>query len=162
MCHAVQSSWAEAGRDALAAAASGPTTIGDKLLHLAGNLAFLTGLLAAAAARRRGALPRGALPRGRQTLLRAALWVQGLHVAEHLALTTTLILAGRGHGVSTGFGLFASGTTAAIAWRVWLHFLINLVATVLAVSALANWASSARVVHQSGPLVRQTTAAPRG
>lgn len=157
MCHAVQSSWAEAGRDALAAAASGPTTIGDELLHLAGNFAFLTGLLAAAAARRRGALPRA-----RQTLLRAALWVQGLHVAEHLALTTTLILAGRGHGDSTGFGLFASGTTAAIAWRVWLHFLINLVATVLAVSALANWASSARVVHQSGPLVRQTTAAPRG
>jgi hypothetical protein len=59
--------------------------------------------------------------------LRSAVRIQALHMAEHVALTSTVLFGSRAIGVSTFFGLVdGSGTTW---WRVWFHFLINLVAT---------------------------------
>lgn len=121
--------WAVPARDVLAAAADGRTATGTELLHLVGNAVFLAGIVALAAV--------SAGYRGRpRRWLRTALVVQGLHVAEHLALTVTWLARGRADGLSTLFGLLPAGTAATGAVRVWFHFTVNLVATA---AALAAW-----------------------
>jgi hypothetical protein len=100
-----------------------------EILHLLGNGAFLVGLIALWAI----AASKGARI-GEFGGLRPALVVQGLHVAEHVALTVTQLSIGSAVGVSTLFGLAADGP-AAWSYRVLFHFVINLVATVFAVRA---------------------------
>jgi hypothetical protein len=121
--------WAVIGADALAELTDGHRGSGVELLHLVGNLIFLAGLAAAVrivrAQRRPGTRP-----------LRVALWVQTAHVAEHVLLTVTWLATGRALGVTTAFGSLASLPSLEIALRVWLHFAINLVATVVALRGL--------------------------
>lgn len=64
-------------------------------------------------------------------------------------LTVSVLLLGVGHGVSTAFGLLAPGTPVATSVRIWLHLVVNLVATVLAVVALVRLCGSVdhRAVH---------------
>jgi hypothetical protein len=59
--------------------------------------------------------------------MRAALALQGLHVAEHVALTPS---------VSTGFGTMSGASL--FAYRIWFHFVVNLGATILAVTAFVS------------------------
>jgi len=119
--------WAEAGRDALAV--GGDPATGTELLHLLGNVIFLVGLVALwRYARRSGEREGGAL--------RAGLWLQGVHVGEHVLLTGSWALFGRALGFSTLFGALSGPALAG--FRVWWHFLMNLAVTVLAVVAL--WA----------------------
>lgn len=119
--------WAAAGRDALAV--GGDAVAGNELLHLLGNAIFMAGLVAlAGVARRRSS-------RGRA--LRFAVVVQGVHVAEHVALTGSVLLGGRAIGVTTLFGLLDAGPTL---WtlRVAAHFALNAVATAAAGLAVAT------------------------
>lgn len=125
--------WAAVGRDALAAAVDGVAASGAELLHLVGNGLFLAGLVALSLV----AAQRG-VEHDRTRSLRAALLVQGLHVAEHVLLTTSWFLAGEAWGASTVFGLLEPGTVVAGAVRVWFHFAVNLAATALAVRALRD------------------------
>jgi hypothetical protein len=103
-------------------AIGGDHALGAELLHLMGNSMFLGGLVALVAVRRASGQTFAAMGH-----LRSAVRVQALHMAEHVALTSTVLFGSRAIGVSTFFGLVdGSGTTW---WRVWFHFLINLVAT---------------------------------
>ncbi|HEX9866584.1 MAG TPA: DUF6008 family protein [Acidimicrobiia bacterium] len=127
--------WALPARDALAVA--GEVPLGNELLHLVGNLVFLGGLMALAIYwNRRGG---EASPH-----LRTALWVQGIHMGEHLALTATTVIFGKAAGLSTFLGLISG--PAMTSFRVWFHLLINLVATWYAGRALL-------ALHSKGLLV---------
>lgn len=117
--------WAIEGRDALAA--DGNLALGNELLHLVGNLIFLAGLLALVLYCHRQA-------RETPSPLRVAMMVQGIHVAEHLALTATTAAWGKAAGLSTFFGLVSGPVMTS--YRVWFHFLINLVATWFAARAV--------------------------
>lgn len=127
------SAWAGVARDQFARVAGGGPAAGAELLHLVGNGIFLAGLAAAAAALRSA----GADRRGSRWT-RRALWVEGFHLAEHVALTLSVVAVGRPLGLSTAFGLLSPGTPIAGSYRVWWHLLINLVATVLALRAIAE------------------------
>lgn len=106
------SPWARNGVDVLAGLTDGRHGTGAELLHLLGNLVYLTGLAAAL---------RLAVTQHRpRRLLRVALWVQAVHVVEHVLLTTTWLAVSRPLGVSTAFGALTDNPTAAVAARVWL------------------------------------------
>lgn len=119
--------WAVEGRDALAVA--GNLVLGNEILHLVGNLIFLGGLVALFLYCRRRAL-------GMPSALHVAFVIQGIHVAEHVALTTTTALWGKAIGISTFLGLVNGPVMTS--YRVWFHFLINLVATWFAARAVMS------------------------
>lgn len=129
--------WAVEGRDALAA--GGNLALGNELLHLVGNLIFLGGLLALVLYSRR---------REQETPspLRIAMVVQGIHVAEHVVLTVTTVVWGKAAGLSTFFGLVDGPVMTS--YRVWFHFLINLVATWFAARAVMVFYSRGLLVDR--------------
>jgi len=129
--------WAAEGRDALAI--GGETALGNELLHLLGNLIFLAGLIALAALCRRAGRTADDFPD-----LRAALVIQGFHVGEHVALTTTTAIYGNAIGLSTFLGLVSG--PAMTSYRVWFHLLINLIATWYAGRALIRMIGAGLVV----------------
>lgn len=115
--------WAAAGRDVLTF--GGPPTTGVEVLHLLGNLIFLVGVVGL------WMYARGRV--GGSRPLRAALWLQGFHVGEHVLLTSTWLVTGSALGTSTLFG--ALDGAALSGYRVWWHFIVNLAATILALRA---------------------------
>ncbi|MFP3883813.1 MAG: DUF6008 family protein [Actinomycetota bacterium] len=127
--------WAVEGRDVLAI--GGDLALGNEFLHLLGNIIFLAGLVALVVYSRRQA-------ENVPSPLRAAMVVQGLHGAEHVALTATTAMWGKAAGLSTFFGLVSGPVMTS--YRVWFHFLINLVATWFAARAVM-------VLHSRGLLV---------
>lgn len=127
------SPWAEVGAHGLAALADGRQATGEELLHLVGNLIFLSGVIAALRLAVR-------LNRSGTGRLRFALWLQTFHVAEHVLLTTTWLATGRALGITTAFGALAASPVTAVAVRVWAHLILNLTATVPALlGALLAW-----------------------
>lgn len=124
--------WATAGRDALAL--GGDIALGTEVLHLAGNVVFLVGLLAF------GALVRGHAGSRTRRSLHLALVVQALHVAEHVALTATAATAGTAVGVTTVFGLLENGP-ALWTLRVNAHLTLNTIATVAAAVSVLAWSA---------------------
>lgn len=129
--------WAVEGRNALAV--GGDAALGNEMLHLVGNLIFLGGLGALLAYCRRRAL-------GTPSALRIASVIQGIHVAEHVALTTTAAMWRMAIGLSTFVGLVEGPVMTS--YRVWFHFLINLAASWYAARAVM-------AVHARGLLVDQ-------
>jgi hypothetical protein len=94
---------------------------GNELLHLLGNLIFFFGLLAINHALRVSTTSR----RDRRFSL-AALAIQGIHVTEHVLLTTTWYLTGVPRGASTLFGYaFTLPAPWAPGIRIVWHFLAN-------------------------------------
>lgn len=138
--------WAIEGRDALAA--GGNLALGNELLHLVGNLIFLGGLLALVLYSRR---------REQETPspLRIAMVVQGIHVAEHVVLTATSSVWGKAAGLSTFFGLVSGPVTTS--YRVWFHFLVNLVATWYAARAVMVLHSRGLLIESMRALEKPTT-----
>lgn len=127
--------WAAAGRDILATGVGGEAAGGAELLHLLGNGIFMAGLLALAVlVRRQPAKSKVAQP---NWALRGALWSQGFHTVEHVLLTTTWLTGGTALGFTNLFGAVPGGAAGATT-RVWVHFAINLVATMYGVIALRH------------------------
>jgi len=124
--------WAVVGRDMLAA--GGAAVTGTELLHLIGNVIFFVGLIGMClvlVCQRRSITDH-------QLLKKGIMW-QGVHVAEHVALTTTWLVFGKSMGISTFFGLVSAGPFLS-SYRVWWHFVINLIVTVYAARALKGFA----------------------
>lgn len=135
--------WARSAADGLSNSA-----LGVEVLHLVGNTIFLLAAVALVSI-------TSADPRRRS----AAWWcvaIQGLHVAEHVALTVSVGLTGQAIGVSTVFGAIDAGPPAW-SYRVWLHFGVNLLATVLALRAIRGLAGP---VGQTGLRARTGVLAP--
>lgn len=131
------SPWAGAGRNGLAAVAWGQRGTGTELLHLLGNGIFLAGTVAAFAAVRRLGGPSRAW-------LRRILWVQGLHVLEHVLLVTTLLVTSRAEGLSTLFGIVDPPSTLAFSLRVVLHFTWNMAGTLMLAGAYGELSTALR------------------
>lgn len=133
--HPRQPPWMTPWAETLAASfqAFAPTVpgFGMEALHLTGNAIFLVGAIAVMVA-----IGRSAHADARDRA-RRGVWVQGIHVAEHVALTATVVLAGRPMGVSTLFGLLDPGP-ALWSYRVLWHLAINVIASALVASALAG------------------------
>lgn len=119
-------------------------TSGMELMHLGGNSLFLLGIAGYSQLIRSSG---GAS----SNHLRWGMRIQMLHVIEHVFLTGSLIGTGRVVGVSTLFGHLSSGS-AAWGYRVWWHFAVNGLATVLVLwRPLAAWLRSGGVNVLSQP-----------
>jgi hypothetical protein len=87
---------------------------GMEVLHIIGNLIFLTGLAALFVL-----IPN--------RWVKWALLIETFHLYEHIMLTTTVFTLGKAVGLSTLFGGSASfGPEAATGIRVTWHFFMNL------------------------------------
>ena len=120
----------------------GTPGLGMELMHLVGNAIFLGAAVAIYAVM----APTSATADAR--LARFGVGTQVLHVAEHVALTMTVVLFGRPIGLSTLFGTVGAGP-ALWTYRIWWHMTINLLATVLVATAVT------RHRHQALPPVIQ-------
>lgn len=112
-------------------AIGGNIKLGMESLHLIGNLIFLGGVMALLVWFRSQDTEGVDLVN-----IRRARTIQTWHVLEHIALTSTVIMFGKGIGVSTLFGLVDG--PVLFSTRVWFHFLINLVATWYAARSLGD------------------------
>ncbi|MFF3775735.1 DUF6008 family protein [Streptomyces sp. NPDC002232] len=104
--------------------------LGMEILHLTGNFIFLAGLVGIVQITRRAT---GQLKSRKWAKM--GVWMQGIHGVEHIVLTLSVALgASRAIGLSTWFGLIEPGP-ALVTYRVWWHFVANLIGTaILAVS----------------------------
>jgi hypothetical protein len=123
--------WANALARSFQAMASDTAGFGMEALHLVGNLIFLAGAAAILAV-----LARSGVNDGRR-LARAGVGVQAVHVAEHIALTTSVVLVGRPVGVSTLFGTL-DPDPGLWTYRVWWHLVVNAIGTALLALAVAR------------------------
>ena len=135
--------------------------LGMELLHLVGNMIFLAGLVGVMVLTCRAPGVR-ARRWGRMGVI-----MQGLHGLEHLSLTLSVWFgARRAIGVSTWFGLMDPGP-GLWTYRVWWHFLANVIGTVIFAGALwFAWADRKVIedsfAHQgSTPRGRRRRVAPR-
>lgn len=142
--------WAHALADSFGALAPGTPGFGMEALHLVGNAIFLAGAVAALATLARVGPSRAT------TLARRAVLVQAIHVAEHVALTTSVVAGRRPIGLSTLFGTVDPGPTLWT-YRVWWHFTINAVATTFVLLAAVEWRRHAeRDVHTPRPALARS------
>jgi hypothetical protein len=106
-------------------------SLGMEILHFVGNLIFLAGLVGVAL------LTTRALHTKARKWGRMGVWMQGIHGLEHLALTLSVWLgAPQAIGLSTFFGLLEPGP-GLWTYRIWWHFVANVVGTVI--FAIAVW-----------------------
>lgn len=128
------SPWALAAQKGLATyfdTQSRPQT-GNEVLHLLGNGIFFFGVLAIWSALKRA----GSQKRDRRFAFWALL-VEGIHVGEHVLLTSTWYVMGVPRGVSTLFGLtFRFEGPWAPGFRIVWHFFANLIPMILTIGAL--------------------------
>ncbi|WP_039804957.1 DUF6008 family protein [Nocardia araoensis] len=104
-------------------------SLGMEILHLVGNFHFLAGLVGVALVTHH-ALESKARKWGRMGVL-----MQGIHGLEHLALTLTVAFGTKAIGLSTFFGLLDPGAGAST-YRIWWHFLANVIGTSIFAMAL--------------------------
>ncbi|MEU6094786.1 DUF6008 family protein [Streptomyces sp. NPDC047079] len=117
-------------------------TLGMEILHLVGNFIFLAGLVGVAQITRRAARDL----RSRKWA-RMGVWMQTVHGLEHVALTLSIAFgASRAIGLSTWFGLIEPGP-ALVTYRVWWHFVANLIGTVILVVAVYHLWKERRAVR---------------
>ncbi len=101
---------------------------GGEMLHLVGNGIFMAGVVAMLAL----AMAAGI----RSSTVRGTLIFQGFHLLEHSVLTATLFISGSAWGASTMFGRWSGSELSG--HRVWWHFTVNAIATVLGLMALRS------------------------
>lgn len=106
-------------------------TLGMEILHLVGNFIFLAGLAGVMVVTRR------ALRTKARRWARMGTWMQFVHGLEHLALTVSVALGARAIGLSTWFGLLPEGP-GLWTYRVWWHFIANVVGSVIFAIALRH------------------------
>lgn len=99
--------------------------LGAESLHLIGNTVFLFGII-------------GLRILCKSKLVTLALIFQGIHLFEHIMLFSTEYFIHQAIGMSTLFGYFQPYGTdlynhvTMTTFRVWWHFIVNLIPTVLA------------------------------
>jgi hypothetical protein len=110
--------------------------VGMEVLHLIGNIIFLTSLF----------FLYQCLP---SKWVRWALYIEGFHFCEHAALTVTAVYVGTPIGISTLFGYAGSlgGREFAVGYRVIWHFVMNLLPMPFAMYAIMQ---AYRASGQSG------------
>jgi hypothetical protein len=117
--------WGTSLADGLQLVLPNRPTFGMELLHLTGNFIFLAGFAGVMVITRRA---RGTRARRWGKM---GVWMQGLHGLEHLVLTLTIGFgAPRAIGLSTFFGLVDPGP-GLTTYRVWWHFVANVMGTVI-------------------------------
>lgn len=99
-------------------------TFGMELLHLTGNFIFLAGLAGVVVITRRATKTQA------RRWGKMGVWMQGLHGLEHLVLTLSVAFGSRAVGLSTFFGLIDPGP-GLTTYRVWWHFVANVIGTVI-------------------------------
>ncbi|MGK5497208.1 DUF6008 family protein [Streptomyces sp. URMC 125] len=106
-------------------------SLGMEILHLLGNFIFLAGLVGIVQITRRATRQLAS-----RKWARMGVWMQGVHGVEHAVLTLSVALgATRAVGLSTWFGTIEAGP-ALTTYRVWWHFVANLVGTAILVLSL--------------------------
>ncbi|MEU7473708.1 DUF6008 family protein [Streptomyces sp. NPDC044984] len=130
--------------------------LGMEILHLTGNYVFLAGLVGIMLITSRAVTELKS-----RRWARMGVWMQGIHGLEHVLLTVSVALgADRAIGLSTWFGAIAPGP-ALTTYRVWWHFVANLVGTaILTVAVFHLWRErrGVKVSHTdaaSGPRERR-------
>ncbi len=96
--------------------------LGFELLHFLGNAIFLFGIAAA----------YYFIPSKK---VKWAYFIEAFHLYEHASLTLSAIFINKPIGLSTFFGM-AMGQWALVAYRVWWHFIFNLIPTLLVALAI--------------------------
>jgi Family of unknown function (DUF6008) len=120
----------------------GNKTLGMEILHLVGNFIFLAGLVGIMVVTRR-ALRTKARRWGRM-----GTWMQTIHGLEHLSLTLSVAFGARAIGLSTWFGLLPDGP-GLWTYRVWWHFVANVVGSVIFAVALRHLWRERREIEAS-------------
>ncbi len=131
-------------------------SLGMEILHMIGNFIFLAGLVGIVLITRR-AMDTKARKWGRMGVL-----MQGVHGVEHLVLTLSVALgASQAIGLSTWFGLLDPGP-GLWTYRIWWHFLANVVGSVIFAIALYHLWRERREVQRGYVLSerRDEAAAP--
>ncbi|WP_241691443.1 DUF6008 family protein [Streptomyces sp. GZWMJZ-114] len=138
--------WAESFSRGLGQVDSSKPALGMEILHLTGNFMFLAGLVGVVQITHR---VTGELKARKWA--RMGVWMQGIHGLEHVALTLSVALgASRAIGLSTWFGAIEPGP-ALVTYRVWWHFVANLVGTFILVTAVYHlWKEKRRVRESFG------------
>ncbi|SFW83880.1 DUF6008 family protein [Amycolatopsis australiensis] len=116
--------WGTGLANGLQLALPGRPTFGMELLHLTGNFIFLAGLAGVMVITRHAVRTRA------RRWARMGVWMQGLHGLEHLVLTLSVAFGSRAVGLSTFFGLVGPGP-GLTTYRVWWHFVANVVGSVV-------------------------------
>ncbi|MEU0743915.1 DUF6008 family protein [Streptomyces sp. NPDC006134] len=115
--------------------------LGMEILHLTGNFIFLAGLVGIVQITRRATATLTS-----RKWAKMGVWMQTIHGLEHVVLTVSVALgAGRAIGLSTWFGVIEPGP-ALVTYRVWWHFIANLVGTAILAIALYHLWKERRVV----------------
>ncbi|GAB3144397.1 DUF6008 family protein [Amycolatopsis sp. NPDC004378] len=118
----------------------GRPTFGMELLHLTGNFIFLAGLAGVMVITRRALKTRA------RRWAKMGVWMQGLHGLEHLVLTLSVAFGSRAIGLSTFFGLIDPGP-GLTTYRVWWHFVANVVGSIIFGLALYHLGKERREVR---------------
>ncbi|MFC8372059.1 DUF6008 family protein [Streptomyces sp. NPDC057239] len=133
--------WANSFAQGMGQVDTSKPALGMELLHLVGNLIFLAGLVGIVQITRRVS---GGLKSRKWA--RMGVWMQGIHGVEHLVLTVSVALgASRAIGLSTWFGAIEPGV-ALSTYRVWWHFVANLVGTAILGFAMLHLWREKRIV----------------
>ncbi len=115
--------------------------LGMEILHLTGNFIFLAGLVGIVLITKRAT---GHLKSRKWAKM--GVWMQGIHGVEHIVLTLSVALgASRAIGLSTWFGAIEPGP-ALVTYRVWWHFVANLIGTGILVVSLYHLRKEKRAV----------------
>jgi Family of unknown function (DUF6008) len=118
-------------------------TLGMEILHFVGNLIFLAGLVALMVITSRARATKA------RRWAKMGVWMQGIHGLEHLSLMLSVWLGAKhAIGLSTWFGLLDAGP-GATTYRVWWHFLANVIGSTIFAIALYNLWRERRVVKAS-------------
>ncbi|WUG24525.1 DUF6008 family protein [Streptomyces sp. NBC_00464] len=128
---------------------SSKPSLGMEVLHLTGNFNFLAGLVGIMVITHRAVRSLKA-----RKWAKMGVWMQGIHGLEHVVLTLSVALgAGRAIGLSTWFGALPPGT-ALTTYRVWWHFVANLIGTAIFATALFHlWRERKAVQSGYAPAV---------
>jgi hypothetical protein len=117
--------------------------LGMEVLHFVGNMIFLAGMAGVMVLTCRAPGVRA------RKWGRMGVWMQGLHGLEHLSLMLSVWLgAPRAIGVSTWFGTMAPGP-GLWTYRVWWHFLANVLGSVIFAGALRHVWADRKVIEAS-------------
>lgn len=122
---------------------SSKPTLGMEILHFVGNMIFLAGLVALMVITSRARATKA------RRWAKMGVWMQGIHGLEHLSLMLSVWLgAKQAIGLSTWFGLLEPGP-GATTYRVWWHFIANVIGSVIFAIALYHLWQERRVVKAS-------------